>query len=239
MVRIGLTPVSPGANQGITMKSRRLNLPLAAALSLVLATPAMAHPPAPPPPGGAHDMRPEWHGGAGGVPQPGHDAAIFEQQRADWLGECRRRQLTNGKTVGGAVLGGLVGGVVGNRVAGEGNRAVGTVVGAAAGAAIGGAVGSAADRREARDYCESYLDQYMSQGGHGYSYGYQPAVMMVPMMMVAVSGAAQSHGDCQETIVTEEWVTESSSARRRYVPSRPRAPQGKRVRVVPDKRIRT
>lgn len=220
------------------MKSRRLNMPLAAALSLVLATPAMAHPPAPPPPGDAHDMRPEWHGGAAAVPQPAHDPAIFEQQRADWLGECRRRQQNSGKTVGGVVIGGLVGGVIGNRVAGEGNRTAGTVIGAAAGAAVGGAVGSAADRREARDYCEAYLDQYMSQGGHGYSYGYQPVMMMVPVMMVAVSGGAQQQGECKETIVTEEWVTESGSARRRYIPSRPRPPRDKRVRLVPDKRVR-
>lgn len=218
------------------MKSRRLNLPLAAALSLVVATPAMAHPPASPP-GEAHDMRPEWHGGAAAVPQPVQDSAIFEQQRADWLGECRRRQHSSGKTVGGIVLGGLVGGVIGNRVAGEGNRTVGTVVGAAAGAAVGGAVGSAADRREARDYCEAYLDQYISQGGQGYSYGYRPVMMMVPVMMVAVSGAAQPHGECNETIVTEEWV--SVPSRRRYVAPRPRAPQRERARVVPDKRIRT
>ncbi|WP_309752870.1 glycine zipper 2TM domain-containing protein [Novosphingobium sp.] len=221
------------------MKSRRLNLPLAAALSLVLATPAMAHPSAPPPPpGGPIDARPEWHGGPAAVPQPlaGHDAAMFEQQRADWLTECRRRQQNSGKTVGGAVIGGLVGGVVGNRVAGSGNRTVGTVVGAATGAVVGGAVGSAADRREARDYCEAYLDQYMSQGGHGYSYGYQPVVMMVPVMMVAVTGAAQQQGECKETIVTEEWI--SVPSRRRYVAPRPRAPQGKRVRVVPDKRVR-
>jgi hypothetical protein len=222
------------------MKSRRLNLPLAAALSLVVATPALAHPSAPPPPPGHdHDTRPEWHGGAAGVPQPlpAHDAAIFEQQRADWLSECRRRQQNSGKTVGGVVIGGLVGGVIGNRVAGEGNRAVGTVVGAATGAAVGGAVGSAADRREARDYCEAYLDQYMSQGGRGYAHGYgYQTMMMVPVMMVTVSGAGHHQGECKETIVTEEWV--SVPKRRRYIAPRPRAPQGKRVRVVADKRVR-
>ena len=145
------------------MKSRRLNLPLAAALSLAAATPALAHP-------DAHDPRPEWRGGPAAVPQPGPDysSPAYQQARADWLGECRRREHNTGKTVGGAVIGGLVGGVIGNRVAGAGNRTTGTVVGAAAGAAVGAAVGAAADNRAARDYCEAYLDQYMSQGGNGY-----------------------------------------------------------------------
>jgi len=241
-------PESPGPNQGIAMKSRRPNLPLAAALSLVLATPALAHPVSPPPPSGAvdgaghvygdtsHDARPEWRGGPASVPQPGYDAAAYEQARADWLTECRRRQ-GHGKTVGGVVLGGLVGGVVGNRVAGSGNRTTGTVVGAAAGAAVGGAIGSAADNREARDYCEAYLDQYMSQQGRGgYVYGYQP-MMMVPVMMVTVAGPVQQQGECKETIVTEEWVTTSGSSRR-YIPRHPRPRHDKRARVAPDKRVR-
>ena len=227
------------------MKSRRPNLPLAAALSLVLATPALAHPvsPPPPPPGAVDaagnvygDTRPEWRGGPSSVPQPGYDAAAYEQARADWLTECRRRQ-GHGKTVGGLVLGGLVGGVIGNRVAGPGNRTTGTVVGAAAGAAVGGAIGSAADNREARDYCEAYLDQYMSQQGRGgYVYGYQP-VMMVPVMMVSVAGPVQQQRECKETIVTEEWVTTSGSSRR-YIPRHPRPRHDKRVRVTPDKRVR-
>lgn len=246
MVRILLIPESPGSNQGIAMKSRRPNLPLAAALSLVMATPALAHPVSPPPPpagavdaaGNVYgDTRPDWRGGPAAVPQPGYDAAAYEQARVDWLGECRRRQ-GHGKTVGGVVLGGLVGGVVGNRVAGAGNRTTGTVVGAAAGAAVGGAIGSAADRREARDYCEAYLDQYMGQQGRGgYAYGYQ-AVMMVPVAVVSVAGPVQQQGECKETIVTEEWVTSSGGSRWRYTPRHPRPRHDKRVRVAPDKRVR-
>ena len=238
-------PDSPGSDQGIAMKSRRPNLPLAAALSLVLATPALAHPvSAPPPPPGAvdaagtvyGDTRPEWRGGPAAAPQPGYDLAAYEQARADWLTECRRRQ-GHGKTVGGVVIGGLVGGVIGNRVAGSGNRTTGTVVGAAAGAAVGGAIGSAADNREARDYCEAYLDQYLSQQGRGgYTYGYQQ-VMMVPVMMVAVAGPVQQQGECKETIVTEEWVPSSRSSRR-YISRQPRPRHDKRVRVTPDKRVR-
>jgi uncharacterized protein YcfJ len=222
------------------MKSGRHSLPLAAALSLVLAAPAMAH--GVTPPADAHDPRPEWTGGPAAVPQPASHNAAWEQARADWLAECRRRQGTE-RTVGGAVIGGLVGGVVGNRVAGEGNRTVGTVVGAAAGAGVGAAVGSAADRSAARDYCEAYLDQYLSQQGqhgHGYSYGYAPMVVMVPVTMVAVSAPAQTQGQpgCTETIVTEEYVTEASASRRRYVAPRPRVRHEKRVRVAPDKRVR-
>lgn len=217
------------------MKSRRHSLPLAAALSLVLAGPAFAHGGAP-----AADA-PHHANGPAGVPQPGYDMAAYEQARADWLTECRRRQ-GNKRTVGGAVLGGVVGGVVGNRVAGEGNRTVGTVVGAVAGAGVGAAVGSAADRSAARDYCEAYLDQYMGQqghGGHGYVQGYAPMMVMVPVTMVAVAGQAHRQEDCKETIVTEEYVvTETVQKRRRHFTPRPRVRHEKRVRVAPDKRVR-
>lgn len=222
------------------MKSGRHSLPLAAALSLLLAGPAFAHGGSPVPPPGAPDPRPEWRGGPAAVPQPDHDMAAYDQARADWLTECRRRQ-GNKRTVGGAVIGGVIGGVVGNRVAGEGNRTVGTVVGAAAGAGVGAAVGSAADRNAARDYCEAYLDQYMSQqghGGHGYVQGYAPVVMMVPVTMVAVAGPAHRQEDCKETIVTEEYVVTETVSRRRYVAPRPRVRHEKRVRVAPDKRVR-
>ena len=239
-------PESPGSNQGIAMKSRRPNLPLAAALSLVLATPALAHPVSPPsPPPGAvdaagnvyGDTRPEWRGGPAAVPQPGYDAPGYEQARADWLNECRRHH-GNGKTVGGVIVGGLVGGVIGNRFAGPGNRTTGTVVGAVAGAAVGGAIGSAADNRDARDYCEAYLDQHMGQQGRGgYVYGYQP-MMMVPVMMVTVAGPVQQQGECKETIVTEEWVVQSDRSSRRYIVRQPRPRHDKRVRITPDKRVR-
>lgn len=256
MVRFALTPDSTGLVQGNAMKSRRLSLPLAAAAALALAAPAMAQssPMPPPPPGSVDaagnvygDARPEWRGGPAAVPQPygapGYDAAAYDRARADWLSECRRRQ-GHGKTVGGAVLGGLVGGVVGNRVAGRGNRTEGTVVGAAVGAVAGGAIGAAADRREARDYCEAYLDQYMSQQqvGYGYAqpvaYGYAPMTVMVPVAMVPVAMTAQQQRECKETIVTEEWVTVPSRTHRRYIPARPRPRPDKRIRLVPDKRVR-
>lgn len=232
------------------MKSRRLALPLAGLASLILAAPAIAQ--TAPQPGAVDaagnvygDTRPEWRGGPAAVPQPqggpGYDQVAFEQAKADWLAECRRRH-GNKKMVGGVVLGGLVGGVVGNRVAGEGNRTAGTVVGAAAGAVAGGAIGSAADRRDARDYCEAYLDQYLSQQqpggyiqGQAVGYGYAPMMVMVPVAYVAVAGPAQQGKDCVETIVTEEWVTVTTK-KRRYVRVKQR-PE-KRVRVVPDKRVR-
>lgn len=260
MVRNPLTRESPGSHQGNAMKFRRPNLLQALALSLGLATPALAQPYSAPPempgamPGAMDaavdaagnvygDAQPEWRAGPDGVPQPGNAAAGYarppydDQARASWLGECRRRQ-GHGKTVGGVVLGGIVGGVLGNRIAGRGNRTAGSVVGAAAGAAVGGVIGSAADSRDARDYCESYLDRYVSQqnqGGYRYGYGYQP-VMMVPVMLVAVGGPMPQQRGYTETVVTEEWVTETVAVPRRHGVRRP-CPD-KRVRVVADKRVR-
>ena len=232
------------------MKSRPLCLPLLAALAVGLAAPAMAQP-------GLPDQRPEWSGDPAAVPQPhmpasydrgGYDGG-YDQARADWLGECRRNH-GNGKTVGGAVLGGLVGGVIGNRVAGRGNRVEGTVVGAAVGAVAGGVIGNAADRRGARDYCEAYLDHNSSQqGGYGYAqpgaygyaqpgyaYGYQPMMVMVPVMLLQVPGGGQR--ECTETVVTEEYVTETPRRMLRRM-IRPRLPVMQRAAPpVPDKRIR-
>ena len=240
------------------MKFRTLSLPLVAALSAVVAAPALAQ--AAPPAGtadaagqyygdAASDPRPEWRGGPDAVPQPhgpagynqaGYNQGGYDQQaRADWLGECRRNH-GNGKTVGGAVLGGLVGGVIGNRVAGRGSRTEGTVIGAAAGAIAGGVIGSAADRRSARDYCEAYLDRYSSQqagyGQQGYSYGYQPMMVMVPVMLMQAPGGGQR--ECTETVVTEEYVTEAPRrVIRRMI--RPRMPILQRAApVVHDKRVR-
>jgi len=222
------------------MKSRRLKVPLLAALSVAFAAPALADPDQAAMP----DPRPEWHGEQAAAPHhPGYDRVAYEQARADWLAECRANRSCSGKTVGGVVLGGLVGGVIGNRVAGRGNRTVGTVVGAAAGAAAGGAIGSAADRRATRDYCEAYLDRYTShapQGfyGHGQqvSWGYAPVMMMMPVAMVQVAAPVQQQGDCKETIVTEEWVTVPGRPKIRYIP--PRRVPDKRVKIVPDKRVR-
>ena len=266
MLNSALTPDSTGSFQGIAMKSRALCQPLLAALSVGLAAPALAQPGPPPhppqamPPGtadaarqyygdAAPDPRPEWRGEPTTVPQPqvsagyhqaGYNQGGYDQQaRVDWLNECRRNH-GNGKTVGGAVLGGLVGGVIGNRVAGRGSRTEGTVIGAAAGAIAGGVIGSAADRRGARDYCEAYLDRYASQqGGYGqagYSYGYQPMMVMVPVMLLQAPGGGQR--ECTETVVTEEYVTEAPRrVMRRMI--RSRIPLLQRAApVVPDKRVR-
>lgn len=247
------------------MRTRRTALLSAAALAatLALAAPAMAHdghaaplpgvadaegrvynapmPDMAPPPGMHPDMRPEWR--EHGNHAPGRMRAGWEAQRGEWLNECRRRYRSGDNGLGGAVIGGVVGGVLGNRIAGRGNRTVGTIVGAGVGAVAGAAIDRAEDRghedRGRGDYCESYLDQYMASYGHGgYGHGYRPhmaygyaqPMMMVPVMMVQ----AQAQQRCTETVVTEEWVTIPG---RRYIPRRP-VIRDKRVRIVPDKRLR-
>ena len=228
------------------MKSRALCLPLLAVLSIALAAPVVAQP-------GLPDPRPEWQGGPAAMPQQPasngqarydqarYDRDRYDQDRADWLDVCRRNH-GSGKTVGGAVLGGLIGGVIGNRVAGRGNRVEGTVVGAAVGAVAGGVIGSAADRRGARDYCEAYLDQYTGRpGGYGYAQpgyadGYQP-MMMVPVMLLQAPGDGQRA--CTETVVTEDYVTETPRrVLRRTIRAR-RPLSAPRLQVVADKRVRT
>ncbi|HOB12679.1 MAG TPA: glycine zipper 2TM domain-containing protein [Novosphingobium sp.] len=246
------------------MSVRPVRLSLLGVTALAFAGPALAQQPSLPPPppgvvdaqgrvfdGPAPDMRPEWQGAA---PQqamppmhPGQPRSYppgWEQARADWLVECRRRQ-GHGKTVGGAVIGGVIGGVVGNRVAGHGNRTEGTIAGAAVGAVAGAAIGSGADRRAAQDYCEAYLEQHTTWGpGYGYGqpvvgYGYAPMTVMVPVAYVAAAAPAQPR-ECVETVVTEEWV--AAPTRTRYVPPRPKprpkAVPDKRVKIVPDKRVR-
>lgn len=197
------------------------------------------------------DPRPEWRGGpAAHPPMPNGPSADgrhyppgWEQARANWLAECRRRH-GSGNKVGGAVVGGVIGGVIGNRVAGKGNRAVGTVAGATVGAVAGGAIGDAADKRAARDYCEAYLEQHTSWShggtygpGHGQAvvgYGYAPMMVMVPVAYVQVAAPARPR-ECVETVVTEEWVTVHEKRKVRYIKPRP----DKRVKIVPDKRVRT
>lgn len=175
------------------------------------------------------------------------DRAEWEQARADWLSECRRRYGGKGGVTGG-VLGGVVGGIAGSAIAGRGNRTIGAVVGGVAGAAAGAAIGKSGDRRRARDYCESYLDQHFANygqayGGYGYpqgqaTYGYamQPVMMMVPVAMAPVTVPAAPRQGCTETQVIEEWVPVARPARR-YIPRR--AVPDKRVRIIPDKRVRT
>lgn len=104
---------------------------------------------------------------------PGPDRMAWDEQRANWLAECRQRYGGKGRTAGG-VVGGLIGGVAGSAIAGRGNRTIGAVVGGLAGAVAGSAVGASSDRRHARDYCESYLDRYMASYGQGYAQAQGP-----------------------------------------------------------------
>ena len=239
-----------------------VRLALLGVTALTLAAPAWAQPALPPPPSGVVDAdgnvydgpmpdnRPEWHGGppmahpAGQPPmlpgQPGAYPPGWEQARANWLGECRRRH-GSGNKVGGAVLGGVLGGVVGNRIGGKDNRVLGTVAGAAVGAVAGGAIGDAADQRAARDWCESYLEQNTSWSqGYGQpvvGYGYAPMMVMVPVAYVQVEGQAQPR-ECKETVVYDDYVTTTTPARYRTITTYRKVPD-KRVRIVPDKRVRT
>ncbi|MCB2058933.1 MAG: glycine zipper 2TM domain-containing protein [Novosphingobium sp.] len=182
------------------------------------------------------DRRPEWHGQP---PASYPHQAMHPIERDKWLAECRRRLSSRDNGLGGAVIGGLVGGFAGNRIAGRGNRTVGTIAGAAVGAAAGAAIDKAEDNGRIRDECETYLDDYYAyyaQGSYGYqSYGYAyPAqgygcCYAAPMMMVPVM-PARTEPECSET-VEYEYVDVPVRAKPRPVPD-------KRVKVVPDKRIR-
>ena len=226
---------------------------LAASASTAFAGDAPHHPhPSAPEPGVAPpgpDMRPEWQGAA--RPAPGY--GVDPRARDEWLGECRRRAARRDDGLGGAVIGGLAGGFAGNRIAGRGNRTVGTVAGAAVGAVAGAAIDRAEDRGRARDECETYLDDYyarysqpVSHGypGYGYGYGYVQQAYApaggccgagVPMMMVPVMMVPRPAPECTETVET---VYENVPARRRIYRA-PRPVPDKRIRVAPDKRIRT
>lgn len=202
---------------------------------------AEGQPPLPPIPS-AYDPRP--------MDQRDMQRVAWEDERANWLTECRRRYGGNGRT-GGTVVGGLIGGIAGSAIAGRGHRTIGAVVGGVTGAVAGAALGDASDRRRARDYCESYLDRYMASYGQGYgqaygspdygypqgqiAYGYamQPMMVLVPVAMTAVVARVAPQQDCTE--VVEEWVPVARPARR-YIPRR--VVPDKRVRVYPDKRIR-
>lgn len=191
-----------------------------------------AYPGAPPYADGRADARPEWRGHHGGAPQhPGYDY----QARDAWLADCRSRVSRRDNGVGGAVIGGLVGGVAGNRIAGRGNRTAGTIAGAAVGAVAGAVIDKAEDRGQSRDECEAYLDNYYASYSHGYGagysgYGYGYQGYAVPMMMVPVH-FQRSEPECTETV---EYVYEDVPVR-----PRPRArPMTKRVKVVPDKRVK-
>lgn len=178
------------------------------------------------------DMRPAWQENRPYTPQ-----ATDPRAREEWLAECRRRISARDDGVGGAVIGGLVGGVAGNRIAGRGNRTVGTIAGAAAGAVVGTAIDKAEDRGRVRDECETYLDDYYAyygSGGYdrgypGYGYGY-PAYGS-GYGPIAAPAYRPAEPECTETV---EYVYED-------VPLRPRARRipDKRMKVVPDKRVKT
>ena len=224
------------------MRLRPIVQSCAALAMAVTAAPALAHGHHPAPagePGAAPpgpDMRPEWRDGP---PHPPH--AVDPRERDEWLAECRRRISIRDDGVGGALIGGLVGGFAGNRIAGRRHRTVGTIAGAAVGAAAGAAIDKAEDRGRARDECETYLDgyyDYYAHAGRGFGYGYGHAAYggygccQAPMMMVPIIKLPRREPDCTETV---EYITEDVPAARpkvRRIPS-------KRVRIVPDKRIKT
>ena len=119
----------------------------------------------------------------------------------------------------------------------------------------GAAIGNAEDNRQAKDYCESYLDYYSRPGIGGYPggaygypvapaaggypagayppYGYPAYGYAAPMMMVPVAQPVERR-PCTRTVTTEEWIT--VPVRQRLIPRR--AAPDKRVRIVPDKRLR-
>jgi Glycine zipper 2TM domain len=227
-----------------------VRLALLSAATLALAAPAYAQQHSLPPLPDAPNPQGNVYSGPAPDQQPMSQERQYppgwEQSKANWLAECRSRQ-GNDNRVGGALLGGVLGGVVGNRVAGKGNRVVGTVAGAAVGAVAGGAIGDAADKRAARDYCEDYLERNITWSqGHGYAngqqvvgYGYAPMTTMVPVAYVQTAVAAPQQQDCIEEQVIEEWVPVASPPRQRYIAPRPKPRPDKRVRIVPDKRVRT
>lgn len=199
----------------------------AAALALA-AAPALAHEnhdgPPPPPPG--------WD-----APRH-HTMGPPPEARMAWLSECRSRISRRDDGVGGALIGGAIGGLAGNRIGGRHHRTEGTIAGAAVGAIAGAAIDRAEDRG-ARDECERYLDEYYGYhsaharhyagyyaGGMVYAQGCCQPVMTMP----------RPAPECREEVrYVTEYVTVPG---RRVIPRRP-APRDKRVRIVPDKRIRT
>ncbi len=217
---------------------------IAAAAVMAASAPAFAHDHGQPmPPQG-------WQGGNhrdyhdGGYENRGGN---YDQQRDDWLAECRHRLGSNG--VGGAVIGGLIGGVAGHEIAGRNDRVLGTVAGAVVGAVAGRAIDQAQNRGRTTDRCEAMLQGYGQQGnygyqGNGYAQAYAVPMIMVPVMTVPAMVPAVSNSDCKE-VVTTEYVTTYETVRRRVMRPRPtphykRIPTyvpDKRVRMVPDKRI--
>ncbi len=197
------------------------------------------------PPVSGADTRPEWRGPP---PAPSLANQVDPRAKAAWLDECRRRSddyygrgRGHGSGIIGALIGGLAGGVIGNRIDDGPDRAGGTIGGAVLGAAVGAIAGNAIGKRSRRgdrdyDYCEAYFDDYYAhyqyQAYAPPAYGYGQAYYQAPMVRRA---AAQP---CTEEVVTEEYVPVRSRVIYRAAPVRRTYVPTKRIRVVPDKRIR-
>lgn len=209
------------------MSARPIRLVLLGAAALGFAAPALAQQLPPPPAqpgvmdaagrvydGTAPDMRPEWRG----APQPvGHPAGHHPQgqpgyDQAAWQ-QAQASWLSECR-----------------RRHGNGNRV--------------GKHHRGADQQSVSDWCESYLKQHTTWGpGYGQAhaqgvvgYGYAPMMVMMPVAFVQTAAPAAQQKECKETIVTEEWV--SVPTRTRYIAPRPKPRPDKRVRIVPDKRVR-
>lgn len=159
------------------------------------------------------------------------------QDRDGWLRECRRRLGDNG--VGGALIGGALGGVAGNVIAGHRDKVIGTIAGAAVGAVAGAVIDKAEDSPRNRDRCEAMLEGGPGYGqayGQGYpGYDYAMPVMMVPVMMVPMQQGMMGKPQCKKVVTTTtEYV--DVPRRSRYIPRR--AAPDKRVKIVPDKRVK-
>lgn len=207
-----------------------------AAFALGLAAPALASEPHGDPAHGAPYAHPGWTAPHDQVPQ----SPVLgppPEARAAWLSECRSRLIRRDSGWDGALIGGAIGGIAGNRIAGRGHRTVGTLAGAAVGTVAGAAIDRAEDSaatRAARDECERYLDDYYAYHaayarGPWNQTGYASGCCMQPAAMPARAPT------CREDVrYVTEYVTVPG---RRVIPRRPQP--DKRVRIVPDKRVRT
>jgi hypothetical protein len=213
----------------LRLLARTISASAALVFGIAAGAPAFAHGdagPPPPPPG----PPPGWQAPAAA---PGYGPA--PEARMAWLNECRQRTARRDDGIGGAVIGGVVGGIAGNRIAGRHHRTLGTVAGAAVGAVAGAAIDRAEDNGRIRDECERYFDDYYAYyaaharapayGQPMYGYGCCQPMAMLP---------ARPAPECREEVrYVTEYVTVPG---RRIIPRRP-APD-KRVRIVPDKRVR-
>jgi hypothetical protein len=150
--------------------------------------------------------------GSDPMDQSGMDRAAWEEERADWLAECRQRFGGRGKVAGDAS---------------DRSRARDYCE-------------SYLDRHLA-SYGQSYGSSGYANPGQGtyvypqrqVAYAMQPMMVMVPVAMTTVAAQVVQQQPCTE--VVEEWVPVARPARR-YIPRR--IAPSKRVRVYPDKRVR-